>query len=1032
MEICYTQGFTGDLLFHGWKMIFRGRRTLFCGKANLLRTGLRLGYATFVSQKFTIMKQDRIMRLAVATALCLTLSLVCVKAGVAAAGLVTTEYANRLLTTQDGLLTNINECIFQDSRGYIWIGSDYGLVCYDGLHFTEYLTNKASPICDIEENERGEIVIYGYYFIRIFNPETREIRLTYSDRNLNYMVFCTPGLPPGYSMYTQRDSGKMAVYRLQNDTLAVFFRHPLFDGMYEGQGVYYDVSGGLFYIPAADAKLSVVDLQGNVRTTFDNVEVCRFIKTENGLLAIGLKGAYIVTPAGIKQVYHYSIPAEAGNVEAAIGKNGALFIHDDHTLYRFCKDRLEVLLEKINTPRLFMFDSEENLWLTTRQGVYNFFKLDVKLYRIDEKNAASITSILPEDSHTTWFGTEAGTLVREKDGQFAAMHYPPRRNGTSFCYRPLQMDGTLFFPTYQDILVWKNGRFSRLDLPPDIYHSTSCRVDSAHFIVGGWNTLWKMDKNGRILGKIEEKSTGRTTMYVAQTDARNNIWIGTRQGVIRLGERDSSYFFNDTIVNSQAITRDASGKVWLSCENRIFHTAGDSLRLFAVFDNIIHNILYTSDNLLVMTDMRKIYIMDAKTGKFKTFDHANGFAVLEPSWNTLVKGFDGAVWFGTQSASVATFDPQTLFERTYTVNLHITDMESSYNNVDWARMNNSAKLDSRRDNVRFSFTGLCFSNPQGVRYRYRLLGFQEEWSERVADGGITFNNLPPGSYTFEIYADAGTDESRSETQSVSFVVRPSFWQTGWFFSLCIMLLILVSAGVTLGIQRRKNRALMEKLRTETELNELRIRSIRLKAIPHFNANVLAAIEYYIANRTKEDAMRILNIYSDFTFKTLSDVDRAARPLSEELAYVQMYLKLEKVRFMEKFDFRISVDEGVDRNVQLPNMMLHTWCENAVKHGLTPLKSGGLLAIRVVQEGQTVCIDVEDNGVGRARAVRNTHVYSSKQGLFILNRQIEIYNRFNRAKIVVQVDDLTDGDRPAGTRFSAKIPTQFTYVNLIEN
>jgi len=202
---------------------------------------------------------------------------------------------------------------------------------------------------------------------------------------------------------------------------------------------------------------------------------------------------------------------------------------------------------------------------------------------------------------------------------------------------------------------------------------------------------------------------------------------------------------------------------------------------------------------------------------------------------------------------------------------------------------------------------------------------------------------------------------------------------------------------------------------------LRISSIRLKAIPHFNANILAAIEYYIVNRTKEDAMRILGVYSDFTYKTLSEVDKAARTIDEELAYVKMYLDLEKVRFLDKFDFQIKVEDEVDKEVQLPNMILHTYCENAVKHGLMPLKSGGMLTIHVSQHGGNVCVSVEDNGVGRAFAAKNPYTHSTKQGLSILNRQIEIYNRFNPKKINHRIDDLA-----VGTRFTVEVPVGFTY------
>ena len=287
----------------------------------------------------------------------------------------------------------------------------------------------------------------------------------------------------------------------------------------------------------------------------------------------------------------------------------------------------------------------------------------------------------------------------------------------------------------------------------------------------------------------------------------------------------------------------------------------------------------------------------------------------------------------------------------------------------------------------------------------------------------TADGLLPGNYMFEIYADAGTDESSSETQSFLFSIKPAFWQTFWFYVACMALLMLASVGVAPSIQRRKNKILLEKLRMEKELNELRISSIRMKAIPHFNANVLAAIEYYIVNRTKEEAMRILGIYSDFTFKTLSEVDKAARPLSEELAYVKMYLDLEKIRFLDKFDYRIKIEEGVNESVQLPNMILHTYCENAIKHGLMPLKSGGLLSIQVSQRGRIVCVSVEDNGVGRDYAAKNPQFHSSKQGLSILNRQIEIYNCFNSEKINRRIDDLA-----AGTRFMVEVPLEYNYVN----
>ncbi|MDR1199785.1 MAG: hypothetical protein LBK94_12380, partial [Prevotellaceae bacterium] len=134
--------------------------------------------------------------------------------------LITSEYNYRRYGIADGLPTEIVECVFQDSRGFMWFGTEHGCVCFDGHTFKKYMTDKSLPINKIEENERGEIVIYGYYFIYILNVENDQLRMTFRNRNLNYDVSKSPGLPRGYSIYMKRDTQKHALFRLQGDTIA--------------------------------------------------------------------------------------------------------------------------------------------------------------------------------------------------------------------------------------------------------------------------------------------------------------------------------------------------------------------------------------------------------------------------------------------------------------------------------------------------------------------------------------------------------------------------------------------------------------------------------------------------------------------------------------------------------------------------------------------------------------------------------------------------------------------------------------------
>jgi len=949
-----------------------------------------------------------------------------------AQSLVTSEYNHRRYGIPDGLPTEMVECAFQDSRGFMWFGTEHGVARFDGHTFKTYLANKSLPINKIEENERGEIVIYGYYFIYLLHPKTGDLRTVFKDDNLNYCVDKSPGLPKGYSLYTKRKEKQLALFYFANDTLIECFSHPAFSEMAFGQSIYYDMDKQLFYIPTQNKQIRIVGVSGIEHAAIENINVCRFLQHNGDLLAIGYEGVWAVTPTGATQRIQFSnainVPAIYRDIDllAIMDPAGNLIIRDETSVRRYGNNRFETIINNINIPRTLLFDKEGNLWFTSRQGVYNFFKLDAVTYKVNEKTADIVYSVVPVAQNEVILATGGGKLISYKNSAFTEISYPPLPDGSAngFSYRSIKIGDAIYFTSFSDILKYKNGKFRWLNIPPEVYYVASCCINDHQFAIGGWDKIVILDNEGTPLRVIYHTDIKRSTVYTMQADDKNRLWVGSHKGISCIGENEERYFFSENTMNGEDSDKDPTGRIWMACESRIYYIDGDTIQLFMEFPNtIIGNLRYTRNNLIVISDNTGIKMIDPATKHVVSFDYTNGYSSGEPSWNTMTEDFDGNIWMGTQSHNVLKFNPSKFIHRTYSLTLYLMATQFSDNNIDWHNMEMGAHLKQNQRNIRFSLIGLCFSNPNVVRYYYRLKGFQDEWREPTKQREITFNNLSPGDYIFEFYADAGTDESRSEIQSFTFSIKPAFWQTLWFFIVCITFLILTVTGIALHIQRLKNRSLLEKLRTEKEINELRISSIRLKAIPHFNANILAAIEYYIVNRTKEDTMRILGIYSDFTYKTLSEVDKAARTLNEELAYVKMYLDLEKIRFLDKFDFQIKVEAEVDKEVQLPNMILHTYCENAVKHGLMPLKSGGLLTIYATQHNGFVCVSVEDNGVGRAFAAKNPYTHSTKQGLSILNRQIEIYNRFNHRKINHRIDDLA-----IGTRFTIEVPEGFTFIN----
>ena len=956
--------------------------------------------------------------------------------------LLKSEYSYRRYTTSDGLPSILNQRIHQDKRGFIWIAGSSGLACFDGFEFKTFLKGSFANLYHIEEisvpnaNQQKDneaiIRLFSNRYIYNLNPDADTLQQAFRFDKYFPTTYSSMTMPAGYGIFysnTKENENEQYFCAVRDTGIIKLIAHEDLNRLEDHDKAWYDEMSHLLYIPLSDG-ISVVNSKGRV-AFHEGIHAKCFVRYRDALWAVATDGLYRQTSGGLfEKVIPYEMDYSA-LVLARTGSDGSLLYTDGTSLYRYNGDRIEKIFEA-NIITDFIVDEEGNIWITTYQGVYNLFNLKFRNYSFTG-NSDNMRGVV-YDTHGKRIiaGSLYGKLIEISGGTYSEISYPPNpfTSDMTFTSHGSEVDGTVYLPGPGGFLQVKGKQSRWVTFPNALFvFQFVTPLPDGNLLTGGTDLLIKTTPSGKVLKNTTMIELQQRIYSKPCVDRNGRIWIGGALGINIIDGDSVKGIFNDSLAYCRTMNADNNGNIWFASENRLFKAENEkNIRQVRLFDSQITNIFHTQSGNLAVTTLDKIHLFDKDMVSYAFFDNQNGFTGIESMRGGMIEDGSGNLWFPAVECLV-TFNPNLLMKVQGKLHLYLLTFSTSTNNIQWEKVSeNDQHMDYRHKNIRFNYIGLSYASADNVRYYYRLKGFQDEWSEPVKQREITFNNLPPGDYVFEIYADAGTDESRSETQLFTFSIKSAFWQTAWFLILCIALLMLISAGIALYILRRKNKVLMEKLRAEKELNELRINCIRLKAIPHFNANVLSAIEYYIANRTKEEAMHILSIYSDFTFKTLSDVDKAARPLTEELAYVKMYLDLEKVRFLDKFDFCIDVDESVDKNIKLPNMILHTYCENAVKHGLMPLRSGGLLTIRVTQCEETVCVSVEDNGVGRSCAGQNPHIHSSKQGLSILNRQIEIYNRFNGEKINHYVEDLFKGEKSAGTRFVIKVPLDYVYIN----
>lgn len=938
----------------------------------------------------------------------------------------TSEYAYRHYTTDDGLPSYSLESIYQDSKGFIWVGCSGGIARYDGFTFHRYLEGKFSNIMRLSENGRKEVNAYGFSLYTV-DRETDTVRTVKLPKGYFSFKNNYTKLPPNYALLNKTNSGVKALFELTDTGFVKILEHPDFEGMdlFAGR-LYVDQTRDEIYVPM-DEGISILSYQGKRVAYYPGYFARSFIRYKDCVWFITTDGLYRINHDTIERIRQLSLKPDVNDMVLCADKKGGLLFSDGYSIYRFADHAVEKVFGGVNQITDMLVDTEGNLWVATYQGLYNLFGLQFKNYWLQNRNDV-VRGIVVDGNNDLVAGSYNGTLIRFNDSSAREMAYPPNEYGSFFGPHFTKQQDDLFLVGAGKVLKIKGNKNRWLNLPVQNYEFVQTLSDG-NLVVGGQDGLHFFTSDGALLKSLSSDTLLQNIHSKLCEDRNGNLWCGGGSGITLIRKDSIKLIGNPYLTPALVFANDNEGDVWLASENRLLRAENDTVRLIHTYPSSIESILFTRENHLIVGTSSGICISDTACRNMVLYDHLNGFTGKEVMRSSMAQDDDGNVWLPSVTCLVK-FNPEELLVKQPQPKLYILSFSTSTDNVRWEKHKSSdVQLKHNEKNIRFSYIGLSYAQALNVRYQYRLRGFQDSWSQPVAGRDVTYNNLPPGRYTFELKCHAGTPETQTDAVSLPIYIKPAFWQT-WLFKIVIFLLLsgLIIWSVARYLKQKHQREL-SKANREKEMNELRVQSIRLKSIPHFNSNVLAGIEYFILTKSKEEANELLATYSRFTNITLHDIDKAQRSLKDELEYVRMYLDLEKMRYGDQLSYDIEVDDDVDQYIMIPNMVLHTYAENAVKHGIRGKSTPGKVAVFIKNERKGVRISVEDDGVGRETSARkNAETGHKGQGLSILSRQIELYNQQNEAKIEEKVADLTDGNgNAAGTRFELYVPYDYSYI-----
>jgi hypothetical protein len=421
------------------------------------------------------------------------------------------------------------------------------------------------------------------------------------------------------------------------------------------------------------------------------------------------------------------------------------------------------------------------------------------------------------------------------------------------------------------------------------------------------------------------------------------------------------------------------------------------------------------------------------SGNIEVFDKQDGipnqdlFNYYAPSLKCTKDGMvffgnpNAFCWLNTAELVEATTPPKTMITELI---VQGTETRSELNIL----LNDKINLKPDQNFFTIRFTVPEFQFPTKLRFKYRLIGYDEDWVESGNNPEAIYTKVPGGKYTFEVMGANHQGTWSIYPAKLNLFVETPFFQSRLFYGLLFATII----GIATLLYRFRLRQMKEKEQLKADffiqLAEVEMSALRAQMNPHFVFNSLNSINKYILTNEPRMASRYLTKFSQLMRLILNNSKSKEIPLEDELNTLSLYVEMEQLRFDQKFQFEKQVN-SVDppSQILIPPMLIQPYIENAIWHGLMPLESPGRLILNITQSGQDLICIIEDNGIGRKKAMelkQKNGVRKKSMGMKITSERLELVEALHHIKTDLEIiDKVSTQGASLGTLVTLKIPVR---------
>lgn len=895
---------------------------------------------------------------------------------------VNIEYSFKHYTVQEGLAQMQVQTIFQDSKGYLWFGTKTGISRFDGKNFKNYTTldiKQKGPVAFFDEDTNRNLLVFNHNNISVISKDS---------------IFAYE-YPEGYSVFEKdtpfkSQSSCLSLVSAGKENPPQILNYTIPDSCYieklnpeYGNIICFDELNNNRIWQGNSASLFLYDFSTRQVILSCKNHGINFIKyLNNDLYAFSVQhGVYKFKGDGFVNISKTELKGGQIKVITSPDKK-SLIIKSLRTLYSF-DGELKCIKDNMTSIRDIMFDNENNLWVATEEGLFNFFQLNFVNYAFGMGNKDWVWTILEDEEKHMWFssfqngiwkwdGKSVTNYTKLINSKIKSHLIPGSQSTNAYSYfmGGSKYGTSLYFPTHFNVLEYDGTNFKPVDKIASIVNNAYCITKTSSdgtLYCGGMSGLFE------ILAKEKVRhwsidSLGISTIVSVEIDKNKNITAIGNSGVaeikndkiIRYNLHPSQKYFSST--------KDHFNNIWIGGTQKLDLLRHDTL--ISVVHNspeIYFSLLFVEPHFLLLGGLNGLYVADLNDYYNKhifepiLYNQNNGFTGIECGKNGFFTDSEGFVWINT-SDLVTRFDPQKLINKKTTPPYLYVNANVSSDNIEWQTLEKTAEHSFKynQNNFKFQFDAVSFTNSGNIRYYYWLDGLQDEWTEASSINEATFYHLQPGDYSLLVKADAGISKAMSDIVTINLTIEKPYWQTWWFILGEVLLLVLLIAILvkTLNNRIRKQELIKKKI------VQLRADALTSQMNPHLIYNALNNINGLINLGQKKKAQDYLNTFADMLRLVLQSTNKNEITLENEFEIIKSFVKFHQQANAHYFDFKIQSSLNIDLNkIVIPPVLIQPYVENAILHGFSKMKEEGIILIQVKNSEKRLIISIEDNGVG---------------------------------------------------------------------